>query len=242
MPAIETIQFTADGFQLVGTLHRPNTPNPPVVIGCHGLLANRQSPKQIALAEACNRQGLAYFRFDHRGCGDSQGEFSKNTTLAARRQDLYHAVQTMQAYSGVGLLAGVFGSSFGGTVALSYAANYPSPAVVTYAAPLSSATIRHAAIRDNHGRIPAPSLFNESLSFDLEFSLDRVSHVLIIHSEGDETVPIDHAHQIYKKVISPKKLIIFEGGDHRMSNARHQERLKRCMTDWILHHLRRQWP
>lgn len=75
------IQFAADGFRLKGTLHLPAADNPPVVIGCHGLLSDRSSPKQIALAEACNALGLAFFRFDHRGCGESTGRLEAVTSL-----------------------------------------------------------------------------------------------------------------------------------------------------------------
>ncbi|MBR9980379.1 MAG: damage-inducible protein CinA, partial [Desulfatitalea sp.] len=60
----------SDGHRLTGTLHLPDVERPPVVIGCHGLLADRRSPKQIALASALGRLGIAYLRFDHRGCGD----------------------------------------------------------------------------------------------------------------------------------------------------------------------------
>ena len=92
-----TIHFTYDGHRLTGTLHLPpNAARPPVVIGCHGLLADRRSPKQIALANALGRLGVAYLRFDHRGCGDSQGHLSAEHLLDDRCRDLYHAMQTLQ--------------------------------------------------------------------------------------------------------------------------------------------------
>jgi alpha-beta hydrolase superfamily lysophospholipase len=72
----EEIMFSSDGLCLRGTLHRPSCDLPPVVIGSHGLLSSRRSPKQIALANRCCRYGMAFFRFDHRGVGDSQGPFA----------------------------------------------------------------------------------------------------------------------------------------------------------------------
>ncbi len=236
MPTSKTIYFDADGYQLVGTLHLPDTPEPPVVIGCHGLLANRHSPKQIALAAACNRNGMAYFRFDHRGCGESHGEFSKVTSLSARRQDLYHAIKTMQHHSGLGPLVGLFGSSFGGSVALSYASAYPSPAIITYAAPLNSATIQHDQIRDNHGNTPLSSQLTDALSFDLSHGLVKVDHILVTHCRNDETVPFCHAQQIHQKVKHPKSLIIFKGGDHRMSDNRLQQQFEKNFIDWLISH------
>jgi alpha-beta hydrolase superfamily lysophospholipase len=228
-----TIQFQADGFQLTGTLHLPAAPNPPVVIGCHGLLANRDSPKQISLARACNAQGMAYFRFDHRGCGDSQGDFHKVTSLQARCSDLYHAVETMQHNHLVGPPAAFFGSSFGGTVVLAYAARNNPPTLITYAAPLDSASIRHANIRDHQGSRPDASLLTKALEFDIAPQLAAIHDILITHSQNDETVPVDHARRIHSQVGEPKKLVIFEGGDHRMSDPDHQQQFEDLFIRWL---------
>lgn len=234
MPTEQTLCFNADGYRLTGTLHMPDAPKPPVVIGCHGLLANRHSPKQISLAAACNRVGVAYFRFDHRGCGGSQGDFSDVTTLSARRQDLYHAIRTMQHQSEVGPLKALFGSSFGGTVVLAYAARHPAPALITYAAPINSATIDHSNIRDNQGQSPSKALLTDALTFDISPDLASVGHLLVTHSRNDETVPVEHSHQIYERAKAPKKHIIFEGGDHRMSDTTHQQRFEKLFIDWFV--------
>jgi alpha-beta hydrolase superfamily lysophospholipase len=233
MPTEQILYFDADGYQLAGTLHLPDIPTPPVVVGCHGLLADRNSAKQISLASACNQIGVAYFRFDHRGCGESQGNFSEVTTLSARRQDLYHAIQTMQHQSDVGPLKALFGSSFGGTVVLSYAAKYPAPKLITYAAPINSASIDHSNIRDNDGQSPSKSLLTDALEFNIVTDLTTVGNILVAHSQNDETVPVEHAHKIFKMVKDPKKTVIFEGGDHRMSDTAHQQRFEKNFIDWL---------
>ncbi len=233
MPGELILTFDSDGYTLTGTLHLPDTPDPPVIIGCHGLLADRQSLKQISLARACNAEGMAYFRFDHRGCGDSDGNFIEVTSLAARVQDLYHAVRTMQHHSGVGPLAGLFGSSFGGTVVLAYAAEYPTPVLVTYAAPIDSVNIHHDNIRDNSGQSPSSSLLTDALEFDIAPALASLRHILVAHSEGDETVPVAHAQEIYRSAGDPKDLLIFPGGDHRMSDPSHQQAFEARFVDWM---------
>jgi len=91
----ENISFNSDGLELRGVLHLPDDRQPPVVIGSHGLYSSSSSPKQIALAEQCNRLGIAYFRFDHRGCGSSEGEFDLVTSLEARCRDLIAAAETI---------------------------------------------------------------------------------------------------------------------------------------------------
>jgi alpha-beta hydrolase superfamily lysophospholipase len=233
VPIERIVYFDSDGFKLAGTLHLPDKPNPPVVIGSHGLLANQRSQKQISLAHACNQNGMAYFRFDHRGCGESPGDFSKVTSLSARCRDLYHAVKAMQHHSETGPLAGLFGSSFGGTVVLSFAARYGSPALITYAAPINSNEIHHSNIRDNDGRPASAALLPDALAFDISSKLNTIGNILVTHSQNDETVPVSHAHQIYAAVKGPKHLFIFKDGDHRMSNTNHHKQFKAQFIGWL---------
>jgi alpha-beta hydrolase superfamily lysophospholipase len=233
MPDPITITFEADGLTLVGSLHLPDAENAPFIIGCHGLLANRDSPKQIDLARTCNEHGLAYFRFDHRGCGDSQGDFMQTTTLEARCKDLDSAVKAISAHSAVNLMAGLFGSSFGGTVVLAYAGNHHVPRLMTYAAPINSRDIRHDAIRDNDGRLHPVAGLPRNLAFDLEPNLQSVHDVYVVHSRNDEIVPVSHARRIYDCVNEPKSLQIFKGGDHRMSHPDHQQLFRDAFLQWF---------
>jgi alpha-beta hydrolase superfamily lysophospholipase len=241
MPSEHILHFTSDGLNLVGTLHLPDRPLAPVVIGCHGLLADRSSPKQISLARACNREKLAYFRFDHRGCGDSQGDFGTVTSLEARCRDLKSAMERLQHQSVVGPVACVFGSSFGGTVVLSLAAQIADqvtnqvtlPALITYAAPINHATIQVSAIRDKQGRPVNPGWLPENMAFDITDRLDRITNLLVSHGQFDETVPLDHARTIFKMAREPKKLLIQKGGDHRMSDRQHQLEFEGHFLSWI---------
>jgi alpha-beta hydrolase superfamily lysophospholipase len=233
MPVQQNLQFTSDGFRLTGTLHLPDRQRPHVVIGCHGLLADRSSPKQIALAEALNRIGIAYLRFDHRGCGDSQGGLEPESLLSSRCRDLYHAIERMQTHSGVGAVVGLFGSSFGGTVAMATAADCQVPAVVTYAAPINSRTVGKAAGK----QIRAHNALSEndftSFAFDIGGRLPALKNILIMHGADDDIVPPDHAKRIYDAAREPKKLIFFEECDHRMSGAEHQRRFVEACAAWF---------
>ncbi len=230
----KTIAFKADGLTLVGTLHLPDAENAPFIIGCHGLLANRNSPKQIDLAHTCNQNGLAYFRFDHRGCGDSQGDFLEETTLEARCRDLDAAVKTASDHPAVGPMAGLFGSSFGGTVVLAYACGHDVPRLMTYAAPLNSHDIQHGSIRDSKGRLHPTAKLPRNLAFDLEPDLPSIRNACVVHSQNDETVPVAHARRIYALADEPRSLQIFEGGDHRMSDPDHQQLFRDLFIQWFV--------
>jgi alpha-beta hydrolase superfamily lysophospholipase len=227
------ISFHSDGLILRGTLHLPAVNHPPVVIGSHGLYSNRESPKQIALARACNALGMAYFRFDHRGCGSSQGEFEQVTSLAARCEDLKKAVAAIKSRPETGHGIGLFGSSMGGAVCLSVAAELNADAIVTFAAPLRSSIGDCGLRQSNNPESPGIYLDAAKKDFDISEHLSQVSNILIIHGETDKTVPLSHAEEIHRLAGDPKKLIVQKNGDHRMSNEVHQNEFIREASLWF---------
>jgi uncharacterized protein len=227
------IAFTSDGFLLNGMLHLPETNLPPVVIGSHGLLSNSYSPKQIALARECNAHGIAYFRFDHRGCGQSDGVFNENTSLNDRRNDLISAVNTIQMRKDIGEKIGLFGSSMGGTVCISVADLLGIDAWVTYASPVRSISVTRALEKSDDIEKIKPLLDQKNLTWDVSDQLKHLHHIFILHGDSDAIVPPTNAHEIYTKSSKPKKLIIQKGGDHRMSKKKHQKYFLREAVNWF---------
>jgi len=223
------ISFNADGLKLKGVLHLPDTvARTPVVIGSHGLYSSANSPKQIVLAEHCNHFGIAYFRFDHRGCGRSEGEFDRVTSLEARCRDLIAAVAAINSRIDTGDRLGLFGSSLGGTVCLSTAARLAA-AVVTLAAPIRSKLIGNQAEKSR-----VEIVFDAAKrQFDIKEGLSKITNILIFHGDADEVVPVSHAREIYKFARKPKKMIIQKQGDHRMSNREHQKEFVREASRWF---------
>jgi alpha/beta superfamily hydrolase len=192
------ITFTSNGFLLKGILHLPKTILPPVVIGSHGLLSNSFSPKQIALARECNAHGIAYFRFDHRGCGESDGVFSEITSLNGRRNDLISAVNTIQMREDIGKKLGLFGSSMGGTVCISVADVLDIDAWVTYASPVRSSSVTTALKKSDDAEKIKPLVDQKDLTWDISDQLKHLHHIFILHIQKD--------------------------GDHRMSKKKTSER------------------
>jgi len=223
------ISFPCDGLKLTGVLHLPGDRRPPVVIGSHGLFSSRSSPKQIALAEECNRLGMAYFRFNHRGCGSSEGEFDHVTSLKARCRDLGAAAETISGRIDTGHRRGLFGSSMGGTVCLSASGQLAADAMVTVAAPVRSdlsgspAEMSRSEIVFDAARRP----------FDITEGLSAISNILIFHGDADDVVPVSHAREIYRLAGQPKKIIVQQQGDHPMSNPIHQKKFVREASSWF---------
>jgi alpha-beta hydrolase superfamily lysophospholipase len=239
MQQLETVGFEADGYRLKGTYHLPsgNPARPPVVIGSHGLFSSGNSPKQLALARHCNALGIAFFRIDHRGCGESQGLFSHVTSLEARSNDLISAVETIVKHSGNNIRIGLFGSSLGGAACLYAASRVKAAALVTYAAPLTlKARISvedlppELRLKDRQAR-PFP------LAFDIRDQVSRIKNILIVHGDADTVVPYSDAVALYRKVKPPKQLVRQAGGDHPMSRPSHQLEFVQAAANWFRDHL-----
>lgn len=230
-PGTEELTFAADGFALRATLHLPATPEPPVIIGCHGLLSDRSSPKQVALAEACTAQGMAFLRIDHRGCGQSAGRLEEDTSLEARANDVLHAIRFLESRPDLSKRVGLFGSSMGGAVCLQVAGGRTIDALVTFAAPVRSLPLRHTLPAADGGHVRMGSILREE--FELGDTLGCIDRILVIHGQADRIVPPAHAAEIFAKAREPKRLILQPGGDHLMSNAHHQREFLREAILWF---------
>jgi len=222
--------FSSDGLRLKGTLHIPDQPMPNLIIGSHGLYSSGDSPKQVALARACRRMGVAYFRFDHRGCGRSEGRFEEVTSLAGRRRDLMDAAAFLRTEFPLGAGLGLFGSSFGGATCLAAAPLLSPNRIVTLAAPVDSRSILSAAEESP----PVEPLFlAPAFQFDLRGDLRSIADLLVIHGQDDAVIPAEHARVIYDGARDPKKLLTIPGGDHRLSHKAHQQRFMDATLAWF---------
>jgi alpha-beta hydrolase superfamily lysophospholipase len=226
-----SVSFVSEGLVLAGALHLPAHQPKGSIVGCHGLLADKNSPKQIELARRCTAEGMAYFRFDHRGCGQSQGVFKTDTTLENRNSDLIAAVRAVHEALGEYLPIGLFGSSFGGTVCLTAAPKVRPFAIVTLAAPVQSQSIR---IPEDSPQSLNTEIAECRLTFDIMTKVASLHHILVIHGEDDEIVAVENAHRIYNLASYPKKQLILTGGDHRISMKCHQEHVMRQTVQWFL--------
>ncbi len=228
------ITFYSDEFRLKGTLHSPLSENPPLIVGSHGLFASSQSPKQISLANECTAKGMAFFRFDHRGCGDSDGDFYQVTSLKGRCKDLMNAVQYLQQQGHADHGLGLFGSSLGGTTCLSVSKALSPNALVINAAPVQSGpaieSLEIKATQHSPGS-------KKSLRFDITPVLSKQHHILVFHGDMDELVPASNGKLIYEQAKEPKRLILLEGGNHSMSNPAHQKTFAIESTLWFQKYL-----
>jgi hypothetical protein len=229
------IQFKSDHHKLLGTLHLPDnySLHTPCIIGSHGLFSDSSSPKQLALARQCNQKNMAYFRFDHRGCGKSEGDFKKDTTITNRFRDFCAAIQTMRDDPDIGDQLGYFGSSLGGTVALLASLIEPPQTMVTLSAPISMNSVWDVLVKNRQDERLSKDFYDEAINFNIQDQLHQINNLLIFHGSDDEVVPVVNAKQLRDDVSEPSQLFVFDGGCHQLANKTHQELFMQKTTDWF---------
>jgi alpha-beta hydrolase superfamily lysophospholipase len=237
---IKEIDFQVEGLTLKGVLHLPKILNPPVVVGSHGLEGSKSSAKQMVLSRLLPENGVAFFRFDHRGCGQSQGIFLTDTSLEKRTRDYLMAVQHIMDLNLTSRSLGLFGSSMGGATCINAWEALGNLGIkicggVLCSAPVQSRTIENIPVESNGKRPPLPlSFFEQNLLFNLLEKTKSLHHVLIFHGDADEVVPVSNAHDIYTRMQSPKQKIIHNGGDHQMTSKQHQTEFASQVVEWFL--------
>ncbi|GAB6909049.1 conserved hypothetical protein [Desulfosarcina cetonica] len=233
------IHFTtmSDGLKIHGRIHLPAMLPAPAIICSHGLLSNKDGTKFMALAQHLASCGFVVVRYDHRGCGQSQGDLSE-TTLTNRRADLAAVSGFLRQTSYVNnTRIGLMGSSMGGLVSLWEASESSIyHAVVTWATPYE---IRRSR---NHQTKIGPVVLGDAFYNDLRryaplSKLKTIQRCMILHGTADERVSLTHAYQLYKNIGKPKTIKVFDGADHRFTNSEHRQQAIHYTANFFHHHL-----
>lgn len=233
----ERFELPAPVMKVSGILTIPdNHVNHPCMVISHGLISSKDSSKSMALAEAFCSAGIASCRFDYHGCGESEGDL-KDTTLTIRLQNLRMVVDYVRQHEGVNPSAiGLSGSSFGGSTALLLAALDP-----TIRCTILMATPYRLEEKpdDELDEVGFADIYNDFSKYDLLGQAEKVSRVLVIHGENDETVPWTEGKAIYDHLSDPKRFELVKEGDHVFSDPIHRDRVIQLSVDWSKHFLNR---
>jgi len=212
----EAVVFENEGTKIFGILHRPiGEQNPPVVVFLHGLAGHRIGKHRmyVQLSECLSQVGIASFRFDFRGSGDSEGEFGQ-MSLQGEIGDALASIDFLSQMPDLDLgRLGIFGRSFGGVVAVYTAHRCGRAKSMALWAPVFNGKQwetqwemvqtqqidekqRHEMMRIN-GQLPSLSFYQDLFSMNLEAELQALQKIpfLIIHGEQDPIVGIHHSEQ-----------------------------------------------
>lgn len=244
----QAVTFRSQGKTIVANLGIPSK-GATCVIMSHGMEGSKDGQKWLLLANKLYREGIAYLRFNYRGCGmgreASQGRL-EDTTLSSRIRDYWAAIDFISATAVDRNRLAVVGSSLGGTVAIA-AFDSRIKAMVTLATPCEFKIPSDDMYKVYQGEwlFELPSgreikkeFFNDISKYDVCSEVEKIScPLLIIHGDADNMIPLENAHCIYERANEPKRLEIIEGGNHSFDNPEHIKLIVRLTLDWFRQYL-----
>lgn len=235
------LTFQSNGHRLLGTLFmaRGDAPKPTALI-LHGIPGIE---KNYGLAYALRDHGWNALIFHYRGCWGSHGNFNVPTIpddVRAAMDELtngkYPVVDTRKIV--------LIGHSLGGWAAVLTAAVDPRPRAVAVIGSITDPN--KIPLHDpNYARFFTPfltgttsdELADQWASLDESFSpIKQVGKLsprplLILHSETDEMVPVEHARLLYAYAEEPKQIVLHPEANHAF--IWHRPWLKEQLMNWL---------
>jgi putative redox protein len=203
--------------------------------------------KAIAnISRALAREGIAVFRFDFTGLGESEGDFA-DTNFSSNVDDLVTAAEFLRSEFEAPRI--LIGHSLGGAAILQAASKIPSSvAVATIGAPSDPRHVIRAigAFKekiDAEGEAEvmlAGRPFKIKKQFLVDLELTRMQQtiqnleksLLIFHSPLDEIVGIENAAQIFQAARHPKSFISLDTADHLLTNSADSQYVGAVIAAW----------
>jgi pimeloyl-ACP methyl ester carboxylesterase len=246
------------GHSVSAVLARPSDPTDRLVLLCHGFLSNKNSMTNKTLTARFLAEGIATFRFDFFGQGESQGPFEHITLTIALQQTLA-ALEWVNArrYRRVGLV----GSSFGGLVAILAASqlaesvnhlqalalkcpvpDFPEMLRVEFRDAGMERWKRGNEIPDVTGGSKPVRLryrfYEDCLAYDAYKAAEKIqAPVLIVQGDRDEYVPLHQSQRLHEAIRGAKRLEILPGADHSFTKPDDFHRMASLLADWMIQHL-----
>lgn len=230
--------------KIFGVLHLPSTPNPPLVILSHGFASHKIGTNRsyVRLAEGFCQEGMAAFRFDYRGGGDSEGALQEMSPQEFVK-DLLLVTEHFKDFKKIGY----FGSSFGGTISILAAAQLKKACSLVVWAPVASGKLWYQdfcklglknEIKEYRGAIISERFKEEFAKLYADQILENLNEVpfLHFHGENDDTVSLNHQRAFYqarKEAKARSCFKTFQGVDHILGKASVFPEVLRTACDWF---------
>lgn len=244
----EQLRFPgAHGGTLAARLESPVTDPTAYCLFAHCFTCSKDLKAAGWISRALVDRGIAVFRFDFTGIGDSEGEFSE-TDFSSNLDDLVAAADFLRShYQAPALL---LGHSLGGTAVLAAAERIPEVrAISTIGAPSDTEHLRDILVHlspeleargeaeiDLGGahRFRIRKQLLEDLAEDHLKGVLRKLHrpLLLFHSPVDNTVGIEHAHRLFEAAKHPKSYISLGMADHLLSRERDARYVGEVLAAW----------
>jgi len=241
----QKIEFTSGANKLSGLLETPESGIKFYALFAHCFTCSKDIAAASRISRALTAKGIAVFRFDFTGLGNSDGDFA-NTNFSSNIQDLIAATDFLREnYQAPKLL---IGHSLGGTAVLGVAQHVPeSTAIVTIGSPSDAAHVAHnfaAHIPEIEEKGEAEvNLAGRKFKIQKQF-LDDINHfgiqhmaklrkaLLVMHSPIDSVVSVSEAEKIYQTAVHPKSFVSLDSADHLLTNKADSEYAAEIIAAW----------
>lgn len=242
----ESVTLDHRGEKIFGILHRPlQAQQVPAIVICPGFAGSKCGKFRIfvSLGKELAKQGIAVLRFDYRGAGDSEGEFT-DMTLEGKITDTLKCLDFLAHDPQIDpMRLGILGRSLGGAIAILAARRYQMIKSLALWAPVfKSDPWRELweSFKSNHqldqakkeilnhlpANIPNLQFLSQFFNINLETELQGIRHISLLHIHGgqDHVVKIEHAKD-YEKAregLINTRFVQLPRSDHDFSDALEQ--------------------
>jgi len=242
------------GHGIAAILSTPDGPTKRLVVLCHGFLSGKNSTTNRTLTRLLDEQGVATFRFDFFGQGDSDGPFEElTTTLAVHQVQAAFDLVITRGYDQIGLV----GSSFGGLVAILTAAQRHDIVCLALKCPVVDfpeelrITLGLEELAQWRATNTIPNMMGGSDRVRLRYAfyedcLQRIAYgpaehitvpTLIVQGEQDECVPLHQCRRLHAGLGGVKRLDLLPDADHQFTRREDFHQMTTSISEWLVTHL-----
>ncbi|QEG21288.1 alpha/beta hydrolase family protein [Mariniblastus fucicola] len=224
----DSVSAGAAPTSLAGIFDLPDESPVATAVFAHCFTCTKDIKAIARISRLLSRHGIAVLRFDFRGLGGSKGVFADSNFLT-NQDDIRAAVAFMSNEIAPPQL--LIGHSLGGAAMMATAPEFQSArGLVTLAAPSDTTHLVQTLLRLNpaigtegQGDVVIggmthhvkQQMLDVLQNFDLPAAIKKLTlpH-LIFHSKVDQTVAIEHAHNLQDWTGGPNLLITLGDSDH----------------------------
>lgn len=250
----EPVKLESNGANLSGVYDFPDQTPCPIVIPLHGGTNTKEDcPMFDRIVPLLNENGIATFRFDFFGTGESDGLFQEKTQtiLDANLKDAIECVASDSRFTHIGLL----GRSISGGQVLFWsderiktrvvhsASIYPFADISRFYPDEIKDLISHpekdvALITSDPRKVNGRYGFSRALLDGFKLYPDRaaknmpkLTSVCVFQGDADPETTVEEAIEIYQTVRSPKELHVISGANHKYVGT--EEEVSYLTVSWF---------
>ena len=249
------VVFYNQAQQINGILHSPANCDAlcPAVVFFHGFTGTKVEPHRIFVKTARELAAIGFYvlRFDFRGSGDSEGDFSE-MTIGGEISDAIKSIDVLSAMQGVDPeRIGILGLSMGGCVAACVSGQDARVKSTVMWAPLSDdppdrkqeilERSKHRPTSEEiaqlNPNIVGKAFYEELPNISPSALIQQFTGAfLVIHGSADDVVPVSHGKRYYELMRerdAPTALEIIDKGDHTFNTVASEQAVIAKSVAWF---------